>query len=282
MSDPLLPLIKKVKFYHVSLWPWLFVYSYLIRWKWVTVTRDNHRRARLGAVPMELCKASAEKEENQRKSGAGLSLPLSYWAGSPRFHRRWCKETAAVRRPCLEVSRTPPCLPAQDLDDSKILWNCCGYLCLSRKLKFGIFFITFLITFKQEGWRQKGGAWGINLVQLHPDNCVHKHKLGIEMQAFENTKEKKSGSTLDTIGKESHCFWSTLFLHLFKVRATRLFSTFSARANVPSGNAGTQSYFKVHLTPRDECAPLSSSHLFFSELFLYLLSPETKLICHPV
>lgn len=28
-------------------------------------------------------------------------------------------------------------------------------------------------------------------MQLHPDNCMHVHKLGIEMQAFENMKEKK-------------------------------------------------------------------------------------------
>lgn len=40
------------------------------------------------------------------------------------------------------------------------------------------------------------------LLQLH----AHTHGLGIEMQAFENMKKKKCGSTFDTIGKELHCF----------------------------------------------------------------------------
>lgn len=180
---------------------------------------------------------------------------------------------------------TRPHLPAQHPAGCKILWNCCGYLCLSRTLQsqwvWHLCFRNFSDNLQARilHWKQKGRAWGMNLVQLHPDNCTHTHRLGSEMQAFENTMKKV------LIYISYYCEGTllllkvTLYLHFFKVRATWLSPGSLPELNVPSG---TPSYFKVQLRHRDEGAPLSSSHSFFWGPFLCLLTPERKLICHPV
>jgi len=57
-------------------------------------------------------------------------------------------------------------------------------------------------------------------VQLHPDNCMLTHRLGSEMQAFENTKKKNVDLHLILLGRNCTALEITLCPHLFKVRTT--------------------------------------------------------------
>lgn len=73
-------------------------------------------------------------------------------------------------------------------------------------------------------------------------------------------------------GKSCTAFRDHLVSAVFLSQDNLTFSRFCAWANVPSGNAGTWSYFKVQLKLRGECEPLSSSHSFSeSPSFVYSL-----------
>lgn len=126
------------------------------------------------------------------------------------------------------------------------------------------------------GCKQKGEAWGINTVQLHPDNCAHTNRPGVEMQVFENVKQICGSKVVDLhlipLGRSCTASRDHLISAVFLSQGNLAFSRFCAWVNVPSGNAGTWSYFKVQLKPRGECEPLSSSHSFSeSPSFVYSL-----------
>lgn len=103
----------------------------------------------------------------------------------------------------------------------------CVWVGKCRSSGFGIFFFHDFSDNLQArilDWKEKGRAWVVNLVQLHPDNCAHTRRLGIAMQAFENTKKKLLIYISYYCEGIALLLKITLYLHFFEARATWLFT----------------------------------------------------------
>lgn len=195
-----------------------------MRWNQDMVTRDNHRAARLGVLLTELCKSWTKKEENTKLDCLCIKRQDHHGFEGGDNERRLQLHIYHAGG----VLGISPCLPAQDLDGCKILWNCCGCLCSSRKLKiqcvWHLFFLTSN-TFQARilGWKQvdlEVSIWccciliaACTLIQSwHWNTGVWKYGRG------------KKWTTFDSIVKELHCFWRLPdACTCFEVRATRFF-----------------------------------------------------------